>query len=111
MRICFDLDETLCTKESLGYESCKPLPEASFLLKSLRSQGHKIIIYTARGMESFKGSVGAAMSSIGLLTLNQLKEWDFEYDEIYFGKPSADLYVDDKGQSALEFWENYWSKE
>ena len=34
------------------------------------------------------------------LTLNQLDSWGFVYDEIYFGKPNAELYIDDKAYNA-----------
>jgi len=94
MRICFDLDGTLCV--GWPYDTAKPVPGASSLLKSLRDKGHTIIIQTARGMGTAKSVAGVAIKNIGLLTLKQLDEWGFEYDEIYFGKPDADVFVDDK---------------
>ena len=110
MRICFDLDETLCSGSRPGkdgctdYSKCEPKPGAQWLLHDLRLQGHTVIIQTARGMTTAGGRMGAAIKNIGLQTLKQLDTWGFEYDEIYFGKPSADLYVDDKGQNAQDFW-------
>lgn len=98
MRLCFDLDTTLCIGRP--YEEAIPLPGAADLLRTLKTHGHYIIIDTARGMGSSNGSVGRAIASIGELTLTQLKEWGFEYDELHFGKPSADIYIDDK---ALHF--------
>ena len=112
MRICFDLDDTLCTgnyKDSNGvtrYENCAPKIGAKDMLKRLRQQGHVVIIHTARGMNTAQANVGVVLKNVGLLTLAQLHDWGFEYDEIHFGKPSADLYVDDKAQNALDFWEN-----
>ena len=94
MRICFDLDDTLCYGKP--YETAKPLPGRAKLLSSLRQQGHSIIIYTARFMNTCSGNTGQVVKNIGKLTLEQLDEWGFEYDEIYFGKPNADIYVDDK---------------
>lgn len=94
MRICFDLDNTLCSGET--YSDTQPYVWASELLRKLRNQGHTIIIYTARKMGTYNGNIGKVNKSIGLLTFNQLEEWDFEYDEIYFGKPAADIYIDDK---------------
>lgn len=109
MRICFDLDDTLChgSKAVNGltdYTDCWPHVTAAGMLRNLRAQGHVVIIQTARGMSTAGGKVGTVIKNVGLLTLQQLEEWGFEYDEIYFGKPSADLYVDDKGQNALDFW-------
>lgn len=54
------------------------------------------MIYTARGMGSNAGNSGCAVATIGEVTLTQLKDWDIPFDEIHFGKPSADFYVDDK---------------
>jgi len=101
MRICYDLDGTLC--EGYPYESAKPLKGAAEHLKYVQSRGHTIIIQTARGMGSSSGNVGKAIASIALLTLSQLDSWGFVYDEIYFGKPAADLYIDDKGLPAIPF--------
>lgn len=95
MRICFDLDKTLC--EGSDYESCVPMSWASTLTRELKENGHTIIIYTARKMNSFNGNIGLVNKNIAELTLSQLREWNIIYDEIYFGKPSADIYIDDKG--------------
>ena len=32
-------------------------------------------------------------------TKNQLKKWNVSYDELIFGKPSYDIFVDDKNLS------------
>jgi len=109
MRICFDLDDTLChgSKKVDGvtdYSGCYPALMAASTLRGLREHGHTVIIQTARGMSTAGGRVGVVIKNVGLLTLQQLEAWGFEYDEIYFGKPSADLYVDDKGKNALDFW-------
>jgi len=103
MRICFDLDDTLCSGKP--YEKAFPIEGRRELLKSLKDKGHTIIIYTARGMGRSNGSIGKSMASIGRITLNQLEKWDFVFDEIVFGKPSADIYVDDKGLNALRIAE------
>lgn len=93
MRLCFDLDKTLCEGE---YENAKLISGVKETLKSLKDDGHTIILYTARGMGTNAGNVGGAISKIGLLTLTHLAEWGLVFDEIYFGKPSADYYIDDK---------------
>lgn len=95
MRICFDLDNTLCT--GAPYEEAEPYRWVSKYLKELKEEGHTIIIYTARKMNTHNGNIGLVNKSIGLLTFKQLEEWDYVYDEIYFGKPAADIYIDDKG--------------
>ncbi len=95
MRICFDLDSTLCF--GLPYSIARPFPWARNLLRQLKDRGYTIIIYTARKMSTHDGNIGRVNKDIAYLTLKQLDEWGFVYDEIYFGKPAADIYIDDKG--------------
>ena len=94
MRICFDLDDTLCYGKP--YETAQPIPGRAKMLATLKEQGHTVIIHTARYMATCENNVGKVIKNIGKLTLDQLDEWGFQYDEIYFGKPNADIYVDDK---------------
>lgn len=100
MRICFDLDNTLCC--GVPYYEAVPVPGASQLLRELRRQGHTVIIQTARGMGSSDGNPGKAIAQEGAQVFEQLDAWGFEYDELYFGKPAADLYVDDKAITAVD---------
>jgi len=99
MRICFDLDETICTGRP--YVDSVPIPETVAMISSLKEKGHDIIIHTARGMSSCNGNIDAVLEKYEQLTLSQLESWGVKYDEIIFGKPSADLYVDDKGANVL----------
>jgi hypothetical protein len=66
------------------------------LLKNLKKLGHTIIIYTARQMNSYNHNIGRAIRDIGLVTFQTLEKFNIEYDEIIFGKPIADIYIDDK---------------
>jgi len=105
MRICFDLDETLCT--GYPYSESKPLPGSKDLLLQLRNDGHQIVIQTARGMGRSDGNIGKALAAVAEITLQQLSSWGFVYDEIYFGKPAADLYVDDKSLPTIKALANH----
>jgi len=97
MRICIDLDGVICELRGAqqGYENLKPLPGAAEKIKALKEQGHYIIIYTARRMKTHHGNVGAIIADIGGLTLEWLKKYNIPYDEIHFGKPWAQVYIDD----------------
>lgn len=99
MKFCFDLDNTLCVGKP--YQFAVPVPGALELLEELHENGHEIVIYTARGMDTHKGNVAKVLTDYAMLTLKQLESWGFPYDEIYFGKPSADIYIDDKAVTAL----------
>ena len=98
LRICFDLDNTLVTLPTIpgDYSSVKPIFKMISLLKNLKKLGHTIIIYTARRMNSHKHNVGRVIRDIGLVTFQTLEKFNIEYDEIIFGKPIADIYIDDK---------------
>lgn len=97
MRIVIDLDGTICQlrKPNGCYSEVLPLPDAIASLKSLKKQGHEIIIYTARNMKTYNGNTGKVMANIGSLTMDWLKKYDIPYDEILFGKPYGDIYIDD----------------
>lgn len=98
LRICFDLDNTLVTyPQILGdYETVSPITENIEYLKYLKSLGHEIIINTARRMKTHNGNIGKIIKDIGEVTINSLKKFNIPYDELYFGKPFADFYIDDK---------------
>ena len=64
-------------------------------INRLYDEGHTIKIYTARGQES-----GIDYEAF---TIEQLQDWRVKYHYFYYGKPSADFYVDDKGINAADF--------
>jgi hypothetical protein len=86
--LCFDLDGTLCSNTFGEYESAAPFPWAVARVNALAGAGHRIVIFTARG------------SATGIdwrdRTRGQLEGWGVHYDDLVFGKPSADVYVDDR---------------
>jgi capsule biosynthesis phosphatase len=98
-RICFDLDNTLVSYPLISgdYTSVKPIDHNIEFLRSLKQVGHTIIIYTARRMKTHGGNTGKLMKDIGKITFDTLDKFNIPYDEIYFGKPYADFYIDDKG--------------
>ena len=98
MRICFDLDNTLVTYPTIpnDYSSVKPIPRMIDLLNYFKLGGHEIIIYTARRMQTHKSNVGRVMKDIAMVTFQTLEKFNIYYDEIIFGKPIADIYIDDR---------------
>ena len=95
---CWDLDGTLCTnrKEGESYADVVPIFKTCEILTKLYHMGHKIIISTARGMWSCDGNMGRINKEIAPLTIEWLDRWNIPYHEIYFCKPGADFYIDDK---------------
>jgi capsule biosynthesis phosphatase len=107
MKICIDLDGVICNlkKEGQKYDELLPVKGAPESLRALKESGHYIIINTARHMKTCQSNLGTVTAKIGLITLNWLEKYGIPYDEIYFGKPHADLYIDD---NAYRF--NAWSE-
>jgi capsule biosynthesis phosphatase len=107
MRLVIDLDGTICPikQKHESYADVSPLPGAVERLSELKSAGHYIIISTARNMATQESNLGRVIKSVGKITLDWLEKHQIPYDEIYFGKPNADLYIDDR---ALRFeqWES-----
>lgn len=106
MRICVDLDGTICyTKKDLErYEDVLPLPGAVETLWELKNRGYYIIIATARNMRTYNGNIGQVLKAQSGIITDWLRKFNIPYDELYFGKPHVDYFVDDKG---LQFhsWE------
>ena len=103
MRFVFDLDNTLVTHPQISgdYATCEPKERNIDLVRELSAAGHYIIIWTARRMRTHNANVGAVIKDVGLVTLQTLSQFGIPYDEIHFGKPYADLYVDDLAVNAL----------
>ena len=98
LRICFDLDNTLVTTPTVpdDYSTVNPVHKNIIILQQLKKMGHEIIIYTARRMKTHNNNIGKVIKDIALITIQTLDKYNIEYDELLFGKPIADIYIDDK---------------
>lgn len=98
MRIVIDLDGTICPiKEKDGsYKDLIPLEGAVERIKELKEAGYYIIISTARNMATQESNLGKVIKNVGKVTLDWLDKYEIPYDEIYFGKPNAQVYIDDR---------------
>jgi len=92
MRYCIDIDGTICHSIGLDYAGATPIEIAIDKIKLLKAAGHYIILFTARGSVTGKDWLD--------VTKNQLEQWGVLYDELHFGKPAADIYIDDKALPA-----------
>ena len=97
MKYVFDLDGTLCTDTYGKYELAEPIEDRISVVNNLYNNGNEITIYTARGMNTFKNNQIKAIQKYYSLTEQQLKMWNIKYHNLILGKPSGDMYVDDKG--------------
>lgn len=99
MRIVFDLDGVICElkKPSESYADVIPKNDVIEKMKELKEDGHYLIIHTGRHMRTCDGDVSKVIEKIGKITEDWLEEWKVPYDELIFGKPHADIYIDDLG--------------
>lgn len=88
MTYCFDIDGTICNNTEGNYEKAKPFFETIEKVNKLFDEGNTIYFYTARG-----ATTGIDWSEV---TEKQLDSWKVKRHKIYFGKPTADIYIDDK---------------
>lgn len=109
MRICFDIDGTICElKNYIGsYDKVQPLPGIVELMHKLKGEGHTIILNTARHMKTCQGNVGLVVARQGKTLFDWLVKNNIPYDEIYFGKPHADIYIDDNCQRFEGNWNQF----
>ena len=105
--LCFDIDNVICKTVKNKYNASKPNRIAIRLINNLYKRGFVIKLFTARFMGRCKDNHRLASSKAKKITLKQLKEWNVKYHNIFFGKPSYDILIDDK---ALFFRKNWYKK-
>ena len=104
MTYVVDIDGTICSNTYGKYAEAIPKKDRIKKINSLYNDGHTIIYLTARGMGRSKDNIYEAYNELYSFTENQLKEWGCKYHKIIFGKPSADVYIDDKGINDENFF-------
>ncbi len=107
MRIIIDIDGTITElkKEGQTYANVRMNPGAAEKIRDLKAAGHTIILQTARHMKTCGGNQGQVIAKVGKTTLDWLTLQEIPYDEIYFGKPYADVYLDDLAHT-FTGWDN-----
>ena len=106
MTYVFDIDGTLCETKNGEYESSVPRQDRINIVNKLYDEGHTITLLTARGMGRSGNSVAYAYAAYEALTKKQLDSWGVKYHQLFLGKPSGDIYIDDKGMKDEHFFGN-----
>lgn len=88
MIYCIDIDGILCNDMHGDYQKATPYRNVVDKVNQLHDKGHTIKIFTGRGSKS-----GIDWKEF---TKKQLIEWGLKYHELIMGKPSADVFIDDK---------------
>jgi hypothetical protein len=95
-----DIDQTICYTPLIDgvhhYDQSVPMKHRIDHINKLYDQGATIIYWTARGSGS-----GIDWTE---LTHKQLNDWGCKFHEIRLGKPSYDVWVDDKAFNDREFF-------
>lgn len=95
-----DIDETICDTPmkdgARDYENSTPILCRIAKINKLYDQGHTVKYWTARGSSS-----GIDWTE---LTTKQLKQWGCKFHEVRLGKPSYDVWIDDKAVSDKDFF-------
>ncbi len=100
--LCFDIDGIICKTKKNLYKKSKPIKKNIIKINNYYDQGHFIKIFTSRFMGRSKENVTIAKKKGHLLTKKQLKKWGIKYHKLIMGKPSYDVFIDDKAFSSLE---------
>ena len=89
MIIFVDIDETICYYENdRNYELAIPHKDRINKINKLYDEGNIIVYWTARG--------SVTQQNWFEITYKQLNEWKCKFHELRMGKPSYDLFIDDK---------------
>lgn len=104
----FDIDGTICPIKGKDekYEDLVPFPEMVEKIREYKKGGARIILFTSRNMNTYKGNIGMINANTAKIILAWLDKWDIPYDEIIYGKPwpgHKGFYVDDRTIRPNEF--------
>ena len=98
MKIFVDIDETIAHYDGVvrKYQNAQPIHQNIEKVNRMYDSGHTITMWTARGTET-----GIDHTE---LTKKQLSDWGVRYHFLKFGKPSYDLFIDDRNLNATYHW-------
>jgi hypothetical protein len=95
LNIYIDIDNTICFTNGQDYSEASPNYKAILKVNCLYEAGHKIVMWTARGVVS-----GIDWRP---LTESQLKDWGVKYHELRLDKAPFDLLIDDKVLNSIDW--------
>ena len=105
-----DVDDTLLTTPlnvdgKYDYEKSTPITASVERIRSLKQDGHQIILFTARGMRTFNGDLKKIKKEHEEILIGWLKQNEVPYDSLVFGKPWGPnpIYVDNRNLSLHSF--------
>lgn len=106
MKYIVDIDGTICSNTDGHYSKSIPIQDRISKINKLYDEGNIIVYLTARGMGRFEDNADLSRKTFYEFTANQLNEWGCKYHKLILGKPSGDIYIDDKGINSNDFFGN-----
>jgi capsule biosynthesis phosphatase len=101
-----DIDGTLCGPPlNKDYSTCEPIKDVIDQVNRLYESGHKIILFTARGMRSYNKDIEDIHTYVKPILIKWLNNHNVKYHELIFGKPWGEdvWYIDDRSISISDF--------
>jgi len=96
LKIVIDLDGTILEEKTVKKRhKATPLPGAIEAVNKLYEMGHVIIVYSARPESDLE------------LTLQQLDKYGIKYHRLVLGKPTGDIFIDDRA-FIFSGWTKNW---
>jgi hypothetical protein len=105
MKMVFDIDGVLCDEYHPDVNHRHPYIDRINTVNQFYDNGHTIVIYTSRGMNSCNDDAVASDLKYRSITEKQLAGWGLKYHSLFFGKPNADIYVDNKNLLLQDFFD------
>jgi len=89
---CFDIDGTICSQEEPeNYGKATPNIKIINKINELYDKKNRIYLFTGRHMQREE------------ITTQWLEKNGVKYHHIFFGKPVADVYIDDRAMTPEQF--------
>ena len=109
---CIDIDGTLTEPHKGTPFEAIPIPSRIEKINKLFDEGATIYLMTARGFvhsstrypDDILAQQREADYHVRSRTEKQLKEWGVKYTKLFFGKPRAWVYVDDRAINDFDFF-------
>lgn len=113
MRAVIDFDDTIFLHGEKNNEikDGRPIEDTVSKLRKLQNDGWEIIIFSSRGQNSCGGDLEKIKKKYQKEIEDWLKRYNVPYDDLIFGKPLGDIYVDDKGIGLEDFCKSDFGKQ
>lgn len=101
MKYIVDVDGTICNNTYGDYQNAQPILSRIEYFNKLYDDGHEIHYWTARG-----GNSGVDWT---ILTQQQFENWQVKHTSLKLGKPTYDVWIDDKAFNSEEYFDENFS--